>query len=181
MLTLQSPFKTRSASPSRRALTPAIGVGVRKRVATPHPKRKGVGQEVVDTKYLSMAADTNPDEFDSELATYVVRRPYAPHHNADFWTDVGELSIHDYNNHKTALVSDSLEICAKIKLDGSILMLSGKSNVRHKKPRSSKWKRFDNIDENDDGNTTLGSVMFIDEQANEGEYWLGKEASFHDE
>lgn len=150
-------------------MTPAIGPGVRKRVATPHPKRqqKMNGEEA---KFLAMATEANPDEFDSELATYVVRRPYAPH-DEDFWKGVGELAKDEYKAAASVTDPSSLEICAKIKPDGSILMLSGRSNVRHKKPRSTKWRRFDNADELDQ---PLGSIMFIDDFANEGEYWLGE-------
>jgi hypothetical protein len=145
-----------------------MGPGVRKRVATPHPKRVNMNGE--EDKFLAKATETNPDEFDSDLATYVVRRPYAPH-NDDFWKDVGELSKEEYKANASVGKPRSLEICAKIKADGSILVLSGESNVRHKKPRGKKWKHFEEVDALD---KTLGSVMFIDGQANEGEYLLGK-------
>jgi hypothetical protein len=160
--------QSHTASPSRRALTPAMGPGVRKRVSTPHPKRTNMNGE--EGKFLAKATETNPDEFDSDVATYVVRRPYAPH-NDDFWKDVGELSKEEYKASASVGKPMSLEICAKIKADGSILVLSGVSNVRLKKPREKKWKIYDEVDALD---KPLGAVMFIDGQANEGEYWLGE-------
>lgn len=160
----------RAASPSRRAMTGAIGPGVRKRVSTPHPKRVNSdtsnGEE---SKLLAKATETNPDEFDSDVATYHVRRPYVLSANDDFWNEVGELSNEEYQATADVGKPASLEIAAKIKVDGSILLLSGLCTVRHKKPRSTKWKIFEDVDDMD---KPLGSVMFIDGQANEGEYWL---------
>lgn len=145
-----------------------MGPGVRKRVSTPHPKRANMNGE--EAKFLAKATETNPDEFDSDLATYMVRRPYVPH-NDDFWKDMGEMSKQEYNATASVGKPKSLEIYAKIKADGSVLVLSGESNVRHKKPRGKKWKVFEEVDALD---KRLGSVMFIDGQANEGEYELGE-------
>ena len=173
VLSLQTPLSGpgRAASPSRRAMTGAIGPGVRKRVSTPHPKRvnndTSNGEE---SKLLAKATETNPDEFDSEVATYHVRRPYVRIDNDEFWNEVGELSNEEYQVSADVGKPASLEIAAKIKVDGSVLLLSGLCTVRHKKPRSTKWKIFEDVDDMD---KPLGSVMFIDEEANEGEYWLG--------
>jgi hypothetical protein len=119
---------------------------------------------------LALATQTNPDEFDSEAATYIVRRPYAPY-NEEFWSDVGDLSQEDYLRSADVSNPSSLEIAAKVKADGSILTLTGSCNVRHRKPCAKTWRVFEDVDEMD---KPLGSVMFVDEQANEGEYWLGK-------
>ena len=164
---------SRTASPSRRAMSGAIiGPGVRKRVATPHPKRNDTSSNNgEESKLLAKATETNPDEFASEVATYRVRKPYVLD-NDDFWSKVGcELSKEEYQATADVTKPATLDIAANIKADGSILLLSGVCNVRHKKPRSTKWRIFDDVDDMD---KPLGSVMFIDEHANEGEYWLGK-------
>jgi hypothetical protein len=152
-------------------MTGAIGPGVRKRVSTPHPKRVDSDTSNGDeSNLLAKATETNPDEFDSDVATYHVRRPYVLSGNDEFWNEVGELSNEEYQESADVGKPASLEIAAKIKVDGSVLLLSGPCNVRHKKPRSTKWKIFEDVDDMD---KPLGSVMFIDGQANEGEYWLG--------
>lgn len=159
-----SPTRGRQQSPSRRALNPAIGAGVRKRATTPQPRRC-----VSDRNMLALATKSNPDEYDSAIATYKVRRPYLPHEEETFWKDVGELSMEEYQNMANVQDPFSLEVAAQIKADGSVLLLHGISDCRHKKKRAKVWRLFDNVDERDQ---PLGSVQFIDANAYEGEYWL---------
>jgi hypothetical protein len=103
-----------------------IGPGARKHGSTPNPKRTNENGE--ETKFLAKAAENNPDEFDSEVATYIVRRPYAPH-NGDFWKDVGKISTEEYQYKASLGKPFLLEIAVKIKADGSILVLSRVCNV----------------------------------------------------
>jgi hypothetical protein len=170
LISCQSPLSSfgRTASPSRRAMSGAMGPALRKRVTTPHPKRSLSNGE--EFKLLAKATETNPDEFDSEVATYFVRRPYVAT-NDDLWKEVGLRSKEEYQASADVGKPSTLEIAAKIKADNSTLLLSGNCNVRHKKLGSTKWRIFEDIDEMD---KPLGSVMFIDQQANEGEYWLGE-------
>mmetsp|Transcript_29984 Transcript_29984/g.45681 ORF Transcript_29984/g.45681 Transcript_29984/m.45681 type:complete len:676 (+) Transcript_29984:247-2274(+) len=164
MFSFPSPIRGRQQSPSRRALNPAIGPGVRKRATTPQPRRC-----VSDRNMLALATKSNPDEYDSAVATYKVRRPYAPHEEEIFWKDVGELTTEEYQNMANVQDPFSLEVAAQIKADGSALLLYGTSDCRHKKKRAKVWRLFDNVDERDQ---PLGSVQFIDANAYEGEYWL---------
>lgn len=118
---------------------------------------------------LAVATKSNPDEYDSAIATYKVRRPYAPYEEETFWKDIGELTNEEYQNMANVQDPFSLEVAAQIKADGSVLLLHGISDCRHKKKRAKVWRLFDNVDERDQ---PLGSVQFIDANANEGEYWL---------
>eukprot|EP00546_Thalassionema_frauenfeldii_P020970 CAMPEP_0178903834 /NCGR_PEP_ID=MMETSP0786-20121207/5368_1 /TAXON_ID=186022 /ORGANISM="Thalassionema frauenfeldii, Strain CCMP 1798" /LENGTH=685 /DNA_ID=CAMNT_0020575231 /DNA_START=85 /DNA_END=2141 /DNA_ORIENTATION=+ len=164
MFSFPSPARGRQQSPSRRALNPAIGPGVRKRATTPQPRRC-----VSDPHMLALATKSNPDEYDSAIATYKVRRPYAPYEEETFWKNIGELTNEEYQNLANVQNPFSLEVAAQIKADGSVLLLHGISDCRHKKKRAKVWRLFDNVDERDQ---PLGSVQFIDANANEGEYWL---------
>mmetsp|Transcript_39485 Transcript_39485/g.43680 ORF Transcript_39485/g.43680 Transcript_39485/m.43680 type:complete len:803 (+) Transcript_39485:115-2523(+) len=169
MFGFPSPARSRSStkSPSRRALNPAIGPGLRKRTTTPHPRTRDGGY--YSPELLALATRSNPDEYDSQVATYKIRRPYAPHEEDTFWKDVGELSLEEYQSTASVQIPSSLEVAAVIKADNSVLLVFHASDCRHKKKKAKVWRSFDNIDERDQ---PLGSVMFIDIQANEGEYWL---------
>jgi hypothetical protein len=96
--------------------------------------------------------------------------------NDDFWNKAGcELSKEEYQASADRLDKPaSLDIAANIKADGSILLLSGVCNVRQITTIHKMGRIFEDVDDMD---KPLGSVMFIDEQANEGEYWLGKRAT----
>jgi len=169
MFGFPSPARSRrTSSPSRRALTPAIGPGLRKRTSTPNPRKRG-GVSENSPELLALATRSNPDEYDSVVAIYKVRRPYAPHDEDTFWKDVGELSNEEYQATASVQTPSSLEVAAVIKADKSVLLVSHVSDCRHKKKKAKVWRTFDNVDERDQ---PLGSVMFIDTQANEGEYWL---------
>ena len=69
-----------------------------------------------------------------------MRRPYVRIDNDEFWKEVGELSSEEYQASADVGKPASLEIAAKIKVDGSVLLLSGPCTVRHKKPRSTNGK-----------------------------------------
>jgi hypothetical protein len=142
---------------------------VKKRASTPHPKREGQSSD--ERHFLTEATKSAPDEFYSELATYVVRKPYTSCSDPAFWSMVGVASSNEYQLRADADKPVSIEVAAKINADGSILTLGGLSTVRHKKVGSSQWKIYEDVDEMD---KPLGCVMYIDGDANEKEYWLGK-------
>lgn len=158
-----------SATPrrgSRSASSPALlGSSTRKRVPTPHPKRKKEGEEA----FLQEAATSIPYEYTSSLATYIVRRPYVSS-SEEPWNIAGTLSAHEYQQTLNVNKPPTLEVAAKITADGSILTLSGVSTVRHKNNANQQWKVFEDVDDMD---KPLGCVMYIDSDANEKEYWLG--------
>lgn len=163
-----------SATPSRgsrSASSPALlgSSTTRKRVSTPHPKRKTNGKSD-DSEFLQQAASSLPYEYTSTLATYIVRRPYVSSPEEP-WNEAGTQSAHDYQASLNVHAPDTLEVCAKITADSSTLTLSGVSTVRHQNAASQQWKVFENVDDMD---KPLGCVMYIDSDASEKEYWLGE-------
>ena len=160
----------RAVSPSRRALTPSMAVPVRKRVATPHPKRVAANENE-EFKFLQEATKSTPDEYFSTHATYVVRHPYQSGDENEFWTQNGGLSAAEYSKSADVGRPASVEVAAKITADGSVLTLHGISYVRHKKASSNKWREFPDVDGMD---KPLGCVMYTDSDANDQEYWLGR-------
>ena len=151
-----------------------MAVPVRKRVATPHPKRVSTpdGDENNEIKFLQEATKSTPEEYYSMIATYVVRHPHQTDAENDFWTAVGSQPTNEYRATADVGKPSSLEVAAKIKADGSVLTLSGISCVRHKKVgQTTKWREFPDVDGMD---KPLGCVMYIDTEANEKEYWLGE-------
>jgi hypothetical protein len=120
------------------------------------------------------AAKTIAYEYYSSHATYVVRHPFHEEEEAEFWESAGTQSAEAYQMTVNPDKPFTLEVGAKITADGSILTLSGTSTVRHKNATSHEWRVFEDVDEMDD---PLGCVLYIDGDANEKEYWLGKELS----
>ena len=158
-----------NASPARRlSATPMGGGSTRKRVATPHPKRRTTEQDSQANTYLQEAAKTIPYEYYSSQATYVVRRPYSAKEDDTLWAEAGTQSTGAYQSTVNVNKPSTLEVAAKITADGSLLTLNGTCTVRHK--NATEWRVFDNVDEMD---KPLGCVMYIDGDANEKEYWLG--------
>jgi hypothetical protein len=158
---------TNAASPIRvGSITPS-----RTRVATPHPKRLVADEQA--RKFLSEATQSTPVEYFSDVATYTVRVPYGSgqEKNAELWVEAGTQSLEAYQVTADVSKSSTLEVVAKIKADNSLLTLSGVSTVRHRSGNN-QWKVYDDVDDMD---KPLGCVTFIDEKANEKEYWLGKD------
>jgi hypothetical protein len=165
----------RSMSPGRPGMTTALnstlGNVARKRVTTPHPKRKAGQEANKEREYLIEATNSTPDEYYSTLATYEVRRPYCTDKDPALWSMAAVKTSDDYHIQAEASKPFSLEVAARITADGSILTLSGVSTVRHKKANVHDWKVYENVDEMD---KPLGCVMYLDNDFNEKEYWLGK-------
>lgn len=141
-------------------------MSTRKRVSTPHPKFKVFSE----TKFLKQAAQSIPHEYYSAQATYTVRRPHVGETDDDLWnkTMIGMTTL-EYQETANAHDASSIHVVAKIVADGSYLTLSGTCDVKHQIP-GKEWKAFDNVDERDD---PLGCILYIDQDANEKEYWLG--------
>lgn len=143
----------------------------RKRIATPHPKRnqqeKGTSEDPglfsESVKYVSF-------EYTSEHATFIVRRPYGKATESELWFQSGYTNSKQYE--KTADVKEphSLEIIAQISADGSTLSLHGSAFVRHMSSDvDDDWTEFGSVDEM---GKPLGSITYIDKDANEKDYSL---------
>lgn len=160
-----------SATPnrgSRSASSPALLGSARKRVPTPHPKRKSTNNDD-EMEFLQEAASSIPYEYTSTLATYIVRRPYVSSSPQEPWNTAGTKSAHEYQSSLSVHTPSTLEVCAMITADDSTLTLSGVSTVRHKNAATQEWKVFEDVDAMD---KPLGCVLYIDSDASEKEYWL---------
>ena len=127
-----------------------------KRMTTPLPKQKGgdnysneregmdggLTRESVEHEYLMAAAKSIPSEYGTQLASYLMRRPYvdleerdnttsiADNNNNNVWSSYSHLSSKDeYLQYATAFRPNSLEILVYVKADGSFFTLTGKSNA----------------------------------------------------
>ena len=160
----------------------------RKRMKSPEPSgRKKNVDPLSDIDIASRAVETVDHIFESTLATYVVRKPYGGNEQL-------ECTFKDnkpFNNRGTtvnwsspvlnylqnASVKDerTLEVAAQLKADGSILMLYG-SSCRHGTVAISsdgneefEFKTFHDAEYMDG---SLGKIIYIDTEGNDGEYWL---------
>lgn len=152
------------------ALTPLAGHTLRKRISTPHPKRKTGEEANKERTYLVEATKLIPEEYFSPLATYEVRKPYSTNTNTKLWSMAAMASSNQYQMNADVRKPFTLEVAATITADGSILTLSGVSTVRHKKVITNEWKVYEDVDDMD---KPLGCVMYLDNEYNEKEYWLG--------
>jgi hypothetical protein len=162
----------------------ALDTPVRRRVSsrtlTPHPKRDvppgskaSPNMEEVERQLIPRfreAAECVPFEYNSNLANFVVRRPYGYHTADQLFDYVSTKSYDEYSNwaHVTGL--STLEVAVTITADNSLMLLYDVAGVRYKtNPYSTEWKVVPNVDELD---RPLGHVSYIDEHANELEYSL---------
>ena len=106
----------------------------------------GSTRESIEHEYLMAAAKSIPNEYGTQLASYLVRRPYvdleerdnttsiADNNNNNVWSSYSHLtSKEEYLQYATAFKPNSLEILVYIEADGSVFTLTGKSNARHGK------------------------------------------------
>jgi len=102
--------------------------------------------------------------------------------NDNIWSTYPYFSSdEDYLRNATIKDPHSLEILAFIDADGSVLTLTGESNVRHGKvpcvgiggsfsdEDELDWAMFDQVEDMD---RSLGCVAYIDGEGNDCEYWL---------
>jgi hypothetical protein len=162
----------------------------RRMMKSPEPRRDRTEDPLQNLNVASRAVETVEEIFESPLASFVVRKPYGGNEIQEYRfakdaTD--EKSVLDFsvewvepvNNYlKNATVKDekTLEVMAKVGADSSILIVYGDS-CRHGIPQVGndgslvgyEFKTFDNVD---DMEGTLGKVIYIDSEGNDGEYWL---------
>lgn len=121
---------------------------------------------------LAESVDYTPHEYNSELATFVVRRPYGKATERDLWFREGYLNSKQYEKTADVTKPETLEIIAQITADMSVLALNGSAFVRHKSADDdADWREFGNADELDQ---PLGSITYIDSDASERDYSLGE-------
>jgi len=147
------------------------------------------------------AVQTVEDVFVSDFATYIVRKPYQYQNGNGNDSMVCNLNAHvededvlgfgsvasppvswvdpveTYGKNASAKEEKSLEVIARIKADGSILLIWGASSCRHGIPTLGdggavldyEYKTFDDVEYMDG---SLGKILYIDAEGNDGEYWL---------
>ena len=157
------------ASPALGVLTP----GPRPpRAATPHPRRdldlSDADTERQNHAYFIDAATLVPFEYETEIATFCVRRPYGLEDPPDLFADCSLVDPDTYGRRAHVSEPSSLEVVAMIPADASYLVLSGESNVRIYNTYDGEWREY-NIDEMD---RPLGLKSYIDDNALEQEYSL---------
>ncbi len=116
-------------------------------------------------------------EFSSELATYIVRRPYGiPTNPQGLFDHCRPPTEKPEAYQKRAHVSDktSIEVAAIVKADNTPLLVFGVAGIRYQTNPNRRnvppeWKHFEDVDAED---RPLGHVTYIDGQANEKEYSL---------
>jgi hypothetical protein len=169
---LATPASPRNLSQAMTPLSMSRNTGsIRKRMSTPHPKHnlQDVGEDV-DTEFLKEVAKCAVFEFEvKDLASYVIRRPFGLAAERDLWFSAGQRNAKMYERSADVHKASTMEVVAIIEADGSVLAVYGEAMVRHKKGPNGEWKDYGNMDERD---KSLGSVMFIDGEANEKEYSL---------
>jgi len=169
-----SPLASLQASPSRgpadlvSPLAITTSTPVRRRAATPYPKRE-TSEKEEDQKFYRQAAECVQHVYVTDVATFTVRRPYGLATERDLWFSAGELNNKMYQKSVNVKKSSTLEVAAKINADGSFLVLHGEASVRHQNASDGEWHDFGDANER---GKPLGSVMYIDGEANEREYSL---------
>jgi len=162
----------------------------RKRMKSPLPTNRTKND--VNSNPLSnydiacRAVETVEDHYSSDLAIYVVRKPYGGNETMDYTFPPDKRgknckiswyqSVTEYLKHAQVKDEASIEVLAKIDSDQSVLLLHG-SCCRHGTPMLGddgnvvgyEWNEFGDIDQMDG---SLGKIMYIDVNGNDGEYWL---------
>jgi len=118
--------------------------------------------------YFPEAAKNVKAEYVSDLATFYIRRPYGiiasgkqKQHDIIFDSSSrkGARSAEIYSKRSCASSSQTIDVAAMIKVDGSLLILEGKSDILYKiNPKSYSWSSNNNNKNNDNNknNTKCG-------------------------
>jgi hypothetical protein len=141
-------------------------------------KQEGI-VDLIDRRQLEQAVASISDEYQSELGVFVVRRPYGLETNEKLFELVSETISMQYAEHANVLAMSNdnsiskLEVAVTISADNSLLLLYNAAAVRYRTNPYGGWTTVPNVN-NDNGNgpALLGTVSYIDSDANEAEYSL---------
>jgi hypothetical protein len=164
------------------------------RVATPHPKRSSgrdhnnnddnndddsmededAALSLTDIErkyhdYFIEAAHNIPHVYTTELATFTVRRPYGLVTHPQLFSECSLVDPDKYAQRAHISAVASLELVVNIHADGTLLLLHDSAGVRYKTLTHGLWKEHANVDTLD---RPLGTVSYIDTQANQKDYSL---------
>jgi hypothetical protein len=131
----------------------------------------------MEMDFLAEAVELASFEFSTDLATFVIRRPLgkATEKEKELWFDAGFLHAKQYEKTADVRNTHSLEVVAIISADSSKLVLHGASEVRLHNHSEDDWRELGNVDQMD---TPLGTCTYIDGDASEKDYSLGKAGTF---
>lgn len=149
--------------------TPRANQPRKKRVCTPYPKSEIENEN--EEPLFAKATQIATHRFESNLASFTIRRPFGMAGERLLWFDVGVLNAKQYEAKAKISNPASLEVVAEINADGSTLVLHGGACARLRSDADSDWDELGNVDET---NKPLGPVAYIDKDANEMEYSLGE-------
>ena len=167
-----------AASPHRRPLD-TLTPPRRRAPVTPHPKQDET--VTIAAEFWEMATEECPYKFESDAdmddehsvpAVFVVRRPYEyAGMDHQLWFAAGEVNAKLYARDATAERLESIEVAVQIAADESVLLLYNEADVRHQNAVDGTWNKYGNYFEQ---GMDLGTVAYIDGDANEKEYSLDK-------
>jgi hypothetical protein len=141
------------------SLTSLPGGGVppfRSVPVVPRPRRSPAEADL-PPEVLRAAASNVEHEYVADCATYIVRRPYDLAVERELWFKAGNAPAKRYAEAATVMKVPSLEVAAVIRVDGSILSISGIHLVRHES--NGEWHDFGPAVENGE---SLGLVTLVD-------------------
>jgi len=141
--------------------------GHKTRVATPHPKRSQPHPSTPEEEraFLQAAAECSAFEYGGYGAEFIVRRPYGLATESDLWLKAGQKVTKVYAREANVDDPSTLEVVAIVTAaDQSLLTVYGAGQARHQ-PKVGRTTEF-GIDD------VLGSLTYIDKDANEKEYSL---------
>jgi hypothetical protein len=146
---------------------------VQSRTSTPYPKQHS-GQKMVHVErdnlaHFREAAQCIPYEYQSKLATFIIRRPYGIDTYPTMFDLVSDTSPIVYARKAHVSTVSALEVAVTIAADNSVLLLFDTAGVRYRIFPNGDWKVVPNVDELD---RPLGTVSYIDAEANEKDYSL---------
>jgi hypothetical protein len=128
-------------------------------------------EEKLETDYLAEAVELASFEFSTDLATFIIRRPLGKATEKELWFNAGFLVSKKYEQTADVRNEHTLEVVAIISADSSMLVLHGASEVRLQNHGEDDWREFGNVDQMDE---PLGTCTYIDRDASEKDYSLGK-------
>lgn len=150
--------------------TPVRRRRISQRTLTPHPKNAQHPLELERQHIIHFrdAASCIPFEYASEFGNFVVRRPYGMETADKMFQFCKGMPLQEYR--RKAHISDltTLEVAVEITADQSLLLLHGTAGIRYFNKNGNK-KDIPNVDELD---RPLGTISYIDAQANEKDYSL---------
>lgn len=151
-----SSFATRAVAPQPKLLTDDLQ----------EPKNMVLLERQLITHFRE-AANCVPFQFDSPLATFIVRRPYGIETEPELFASCSLMDHPQYSRKAHVSTISTLEVAAIVKANQSQFNLSDQTNIRYQV--NDEWKAVANIEQLD---RPLGTLTYIDNEGMERDYSL---------